>query len=94
MSSSPTAKAAKKEHKDNKEDNFSPFLGSVEWKEEWATQKDQKLSGWMSYPISLMELSLVWKKELPSHPYLKQKLIYGKFRKSLLLQAALPCRQI
>ena len=29
MSSSPTAKAAEKEHKDNKEDNFSPFLGQL-----------------------------------------------------------------
>ena len=79
MSSSPTAKAAKKEHKDNKADNFSPFLGSVGWKEEWATQIGLNLSGWMSSPNSLMALCLVWKKELPSHPYLKQKLIYGKF---------------
>ena len=54
MSSSLTAKAAEKEHKDNKEDNFSPFLGSVGWKEEWATQIDLKLSGWMSFPNSLM----------------------------------------
>ena len=72
MSSSPTSKAAEKEHKDNKEDNFSSFLWSVGWNEEWATQKDLKLSGWwMSYPNSLMELCLVWKKELLSHPYLK-----------------------
>ena len=41
MSSSPTAKAAEKEHKDNKEDNFSPFLGSVGWKEEWATNRSE-----------------------------------------------------
>ena len=33
MSSSPTPKAAEKEHKDNKEDNFSPFWGSIGWKE-------------------------------------------------------------
>ena len=77
MSSSTTAKAADKEHKDNKEDNFNPFLGSVGQKEEWATEIDLKLSEWMSYPESLMELFLVWKKELPRHPHLKQKLIYG-----------------
>ena len=56
MSSSPTTKAAEKEHKDNKENNFSPFLESVGWREEWATQIDLKLPGWMSYPNSLMEL--------------------------------------
>ena len=50
-----TAKAAEKEHKDNKKNNFSPFLGSIGWKQEWAT-KDLKLSEWMSYPNSLMEL--------------------------------------
>ena len=50
MSSSPTAKAAEKEHKDNKKDNFGPFLGSVGWKEQRATQIDLKLPGWMSYP--------------------------------------------
>ena len=31
---SPTAKATEKEHKNNKEGNFSPFLGSIGWKEE------------------------------------------------------------
>ena len=41
MSSSPTSKAAEKEHKDNKEDNFSPFLGSIGWKEEWATNRSK-----------------------------------------------------
>ena len=41
MSSSPTAKAAEKEHKDNKEDSFSPFLGSIGWKEEWATNRSE-----------------------------------------------------
>ena len=55
---------------------------------EWATQIDLKLSGWMSYPNSLMKLCLVWKKQLRSHPYLKQKLIYGKLWKPLLLQTA------
>ena len=39
MSSSPTAKAAEKEHKNKKEDNFSPFLGSIGWKKEWATNR-------------------------------------------------------
>ena len=71
MSSSPTEKVAEKEHKDNKEDNFSLFLGSVGWKEEWPTQIDLKLPELVNYPNSLMELCLVWKKELPSHPYLK-----------------------
>ena len=33
MSSSPTPKAAEKEHKDNKEDNFNPFLGFIGWNE-------------------------------------------------------------
>ena len=56
--SSPTTKAAEKEHKDNKKNNFSPFLGSVGWKQECATQKDLKLSEWMSYPNSLMKLCL------------------------------------
>ena len=41
MSSSPTTKAAKKEHKDNKENNFSTFLGSTRWKEEWATKRSE-----------------------------------------------------
>ena len=41
MSSSPTTKAAEKEHKDNKENNFSPFLGSTGWKEEWATKRSE-----------------------------------------------------
>ena len=41
MPSSPTAKAAEKEHKDNKEDNFSPFWGSIGWKEEWATNRSK-----------------------------------------------------
>ena len=44
MSSSPTTKGA----------DFNPFLGSFGWKEEWATQIDLNLSGWMSYPNSLM----------------------------------------
>ena len=39
MSSSPTAKAAEKEHKNKKEDNFSPFLGLIGWKKEWATNR-------------------------------------------------------
>ena len=41
MSSSPTAKAAEKKHKDNKEDNFSLFLGSIGWKEGWATNRSE-----------------------------------------------------
>ena len=41
MSSSPNAKAVEKEHKSNKEDSFSPFLGSVGWKEEWATNRSE-----------------------------------------------------
>ena len=41
MSSSPTAKAAEKEHKDNKEDNFSLFLGSIGQKEEQATYRSE-----------------------------------------------------
>ena len=41
MSSSPTAKAAEKEHKDNKEDNFSLYLGTIGWKEEWVTNKSE-----------------------------------------------------
>ena len=74
MSSAPTAKAAEKEHKDNKEDNFSLFLGSIGQKEEQATYRSE-ISEWMSYPNSLMELYLVQKKKLPSHP----KLIYEIF---------------
>ena len=34
-------KAAEKEHKDNKEDNSSPFWGSIGWKEEWATNRSK-----------------------------------------------------
>ena len=48
----------------------------------------------MSYPNSQMELCLVWKKELPSHPCLKWKLSCGKFWKPLILQTVLPCRQM
>ena len=39
MSSSPTTKATEAEHKANKEDHLSPFLGSIGWKEEWAKKK-------------------------------------------------------
>ena len=39
--SSPTAKAAEKEHKDNKKNNFSPFLGSIGWKQECATKRSE-----------------------------------------------------
>ena len=40
MSSSPTAKVAEEEHKKGKkEDHFSPFLGSIGWKEEWAVNR-------------------------------------------------------
>ena len=49
MPSSPTTKATEAEHKANKEDHLSPFLGSIGWKEEWA-KKRLKLTGWMSYP--------------------------------------------
>ena len=41
MSSSPpptTAKAAE-DKKGNKEDHFSPFLGSIGWKDEWAVNR-------------------------------------------------------
>ena len=55
--SSPTAKATEKEHKDNNKNSFSPFLGSIGWKQECATKKST-LSEWMSYPNSLMELCL------------------------------------
>ena len=41
MSSSTTTKAAEKEHKDNKKNNFSPFLGSIGWKEECATNRSK-----------------------------------------------------
>ena len=41
MSSSPTAKAVEKEHKANKEDNFSPLLRSIGWKEEWVTNRSE-----------------------------------------------------
>ena len=41
IKSSPTAKAAEKEHKDNKKNNFSPFLGSIGWKQEWATKRSE-----------------------------------------------------
>ena len=42
MSSSPTAaKATEKEHKGNKEDNFSPYLRSIRWKEELAKSKSE-----------------------------------------------------
>ena len=37
MLSSTTAKAAEKEHKNIKEDNFSQFLRLIGWKEEWTT---------------------------------------------------------
>ena len=77
MSSSPTTKAAEKEHKDNKV-ILAHFEGKLSGKKN-GLQIDFKLSGWMSYPNSLMELFLVRKKVLPSHPYLKQKLIYVTF---------------
>ena len=41
MSSSPTVKAVEKEHKDNKKNNFSPFWGSIGWKEEWAGNRSE-----------------------------------------------------
>ena len=42
MSSSPTAaKATEKEQKGKKEDNFSPYLRSIGWKEEWAKNKSE-----------------------------------------------------
>ena len=41
MSSSPTTKTVEKEHKANKEDNFSPLLQSIGWKEEWVTNKSE-----------------------------------------------------
>ena len=42
MSSSPTSvKATEKERKGNKEDNFSPYLRSIGWKEEWAKNKSE-----------------------------------------------------
>ena len=41
MSSSPNAKAAEKECKGNKEDHFSPCLGSIGWKKEWATNRSE-----------------------------------------------------
>ena len=41
MSSSPTTKAAEKEHKDNKKNNFSPFWGSIRWKQEWAAKRSE-----------------------------------------------------
>ena len=44
MSSSLTAKAAEKEHKDNKKNNFSPFLRSIGWKQEWATKRSEIVS--------------------------------------------------
>ena len=46
MSSSPpptTAKAAE-DKKGKKEDHFSPFLGSVGWKDEWAVNRSVALS--------------------------------------------------
>ena len=93
MSSSPTTKSTEdKEHKGNKEDNFSPFLRSSEWKVEWA-KTNLKLPGWMSYPNSQVEC-LVWKKELPRHTCLKHKLSCGTFCKPLLLETAIPCRQM
>ena len=39
MSSSPIAKTAEKEHKDNKKSNFSPFLGSIGWEQEQAAKR-------------------------------------------------------
>ena len=44
-SSSPTAKAAEKKDKDNKKNNFSPFLESIMWKQEWATKGSE--IGWV-----------------------------------------------
>ena len=58
MSSSPTAKAAEKEHNiniANKKNNFSPVLWLIGQKEEWATNRSEIFSWWMSYPNSLME---------------------------------------
>ena len=49
MPSSPTAKTAEKEHKNNKKSNFSPFLGSIGWEQEWATN--------ISEIVSVVELS-------------------------------------
>ena len=41
MSPSPTTKASVKEHKGNKKDKFSPFLGSIWWKKEWDSDKSK-----------------------------------------------------
>ena len=43
MSSSPNTKAAEKEHKDNKKNDFSPFLRSIGFKDEWATNRSEIL---------------------------------------------------
>ena len=41
MSSSPNAKAAEKQHKYNKKNNFSPFFRSVGWEQEWAAKRSE-----------------------------------------------------
>ena len=40
-SPSTTTKASVKEDKGNKEGKFSPFLGSIEWKKEWDSDKSK-----------------------------------------------------
>ena len=78
MSSSPTAKAADKEHKDNKKDNFSPFLGSIRLKEKWATNRS-KIIG--VDELSKLSNGVVFglEKKITKPPISQTKADYGKF---------------
>ena len=76
MSSSLTAKAAEKKHKETRKIILACSWGQLGGKKD-GLQIDLKLSGWMSYPNSPMKLCMAWKKELPCQLYLKQK--FGKF---------------
>ena len=81
VTSTPTTKACVKEHKGNKKDNFSLFLGSIGWKKNGIVT-NLKLSEWDELSkLSNNGVVLFWKKELINlalsviyiHQYYKDK---------------------
>ena len=64
MSPLPTIKASVKEHKGNKKDKFSPFLGSIWWKKEWDSDKSKVVRVDELCKLTNNGAVLFWKKEL------------------------------
>ena len=66
VSHSPTTKARAKKPKGNKKDNFSPFLGSIGQKKEWASNKFEIVRVDESSKLTNNGVVLFWKRELPN----------------------------